>query len=278
MTRQRTGSAATVTDRAVGIAFRASDWIFRIVILTFLVAPAITIIALSFSGEERLRFPPQSWSLLQYETLAGSTYWLSAILQSFLLATPAAILSLAVGVPVALVAYRSRLRGRGLLIALAYVPLILPAVAYAVAVYTFMVQVGAVGSRPLITLVYTALSIPFVVIIVGAAIQRLPANLELVAMSLGASKARAIFGITVRLLMPAITASFVFAFIHAFDEATFINFIGGTDVTTLPRAIYLSIQTGIEPVIFPIATLLMIFTAAAMSVAMYLRSGRRQKG
>lgn len=276
MTASQRDHPAVARYRLMGVASRIITWVLRGVVLLFLFAPAVTIMVLSFSNEPRLRFPPRDWGVLQYQTLAESPYWLSAIGESFLLATPASILALAIGVPVALVVYRSRLRGRGVLIAFAYVPLVIPAVAYAVAIYTFFIQFGGVGNRVLIGLVYTTLAVPFIVIIVGAAIQRLPANLELVAMSLGATKTRAMLGITVRLLLPAIGASFVFAFIHSFDEATFINFIGGTSVRTLPRAIYLSIQTGIEPVIFPIATLLIVFTAVAMSVAMRLRSGSRR--
>jgi ABC-type spermidine/putrescine transport system permease subunit II len=78
-------------------------------------------------------------------------------------------------------------------------------------------------------------------------------------------------GITLRLLSPAIGATFIFCFIHSFDEATFVNFIGGPGLVTLPKAIFDSIRTGLEPLITAISTLLMIATGVIMMVASYWR-------
>ena len=93
----------------------------------------------------------------------------------------------------------------------------------------------------------------------------------LVAMSLGASRARALIGITFRLTLPAILAAFVLAFLAAFDEATFVNFVGGPDLVTLPKAIFDSLRLGVDPLITGIATILMALTGITMMLAVWLR-------
>lgn len=243
----------------------------RLLIIAFMLSPAFLIMALSFSGESSLRFPPRTWGMDQYQDLFASGYWTGSIAKSFIIAIPAALGCLLVGVPAAFALNRTKFFGRGALTAVGLAPLILPGVAYAIAMYTFFIQMGLVGSMVGLILVHITLGLPFVIVIVGAAINRIPPELELVAMTLGASRWRAMVGITLRLLSPAIGATFIFCFIHSFDEATFVNFIGGPGLVTLPKAIFDSIRTGLEPLITAISTLLMIATGVIMMVASYWR-------
>jgi ABC-type spermidine/putrescine transport system permease subunit II len=242
-----------------------------LLIVVLLLVPAVVIMVLSLSGESILRFPPRNWSIEQYRSLFGSNYWLTAIRTSFIVAIPTAILCLLIGVPAAWALHRTRVPFKGAFTALGLAPLVLPAVAYAVAIYAYFSDLRLIGNIFGLILIHVAISLPFAILIVGAALRRLPAELELVAMSLGAPRWRAVLGITVRLLAPAMGATFIFCFIHSFDEATFINFVAGSQLTTLPKAIFDSMRTGLEPLINAIATLLMVATAVLMTVAVYWR-------
>lgn len=250
------------------------DLFTRLLIVAFMLLPAWLVLVLSFSNEKSFAFPPRDWGLNQYQALFESDYWLGAIFKSFLIATPSALISLLIGIPAAFALNRTKMPMRGLLTGLGLAPLVIPGVAYAVAMYTFFIQIHLLGSTIGLILSYVTLALPFVIIIVGTSLNRIPPELELVAMTLGASRGRAMIGITLRLLAPAIGATFIFAFIHCFDEATFINFIGGPGLITLPKAIFDSIRTGLEPLITAIATILMILTGLVMILATYWRSDR----
>jgi ABC-type spermidine/putrescine transport system permease subunit II len=252
-----------------------TDFVFRVVLIVFMLIPAAVVAVLSFSNETTLAFPPHKWGLLQYRTFFGSSYWMGAVVKSFSIGIPVALLDLLIGVPAAYAITRSKMPGRGVLRTVGLAPLVLPGVAYAVAMYTFFIQVHLVGQTIGLILAHVIIGIPFVIIITTASLARIPAELELVAMTLGASRPRAVAGITVRLLLPAIGAAFIFAFITSFDEATFVNFVGGPGLITLPKAIFDSIRTGLDPVITAIATILMVMTGLIMTIATYLRSDRR---
>lgn len=133
-------------------------------------------------------------------------------------------------------------------------------------------QARVVGSPFWVILVYAVHTFPFVLLIVGTAINRIPKELELVAMTLGASKMQATINITVRLLVQAMAAAFVFAFISSFDESTLIVFVGGPGLITLPKGIFDSLRTGMEPVVLAISTILMVLTGILAAVASYWRS------
>jgi putative spermidine/putrescine transport system permease protein len=146
-----------------------------------------------------------------------------------------------------------------------------PQVAYALAIYGVLADLGLLGTYVGLVLSHVAIAFPLVIVVVRAAIVRLPRDLELVAMTLGASRAQAWTGITLRLLAPAIATGALFALIASFDEAVFVSFVGGPGLVTLPKAIFDSVRLGVDPAITAIATGLMLVTAAVLLVAEWLR-------
>lgn len=241
------------------------------VFVVLLLVPAVLIVVLSFSGDSVFAFPPHSWGLRQYRTLFGDSKWGSAIWLSVKIAVPAVLLSVAIAVPAVLAIHRSRLPGRDVLQAAGVTSLIVPISAYAVAMYGVFVQFHLLGTLLGLIVANTVLALPLVLLVASAALSRVPVELELAAMTVGASRTRAWLGITLRLLTPAILAGSVLAFITSFDEAVFINFLGGPGKTTLPKAIFDSVRFGVDPVITAIATLLMVATSVLMLLALRLR-------
>jgi len=259
------------TSRLVATGLRWLDLAVRLAVIAFMLAPAVVIVLLSFSGEPGLRFPPRSWGTRHYRAVIDDPTWMDAIMTSIAIAVPVAIICILIGVPAAYALQRTKLPFKGLWMFLGLAPIVIPGVAYAIAVYAFFVQAGFIGFRPALIALNVALAIPFVILIVGAAISRLPVELELVAMSLGASRTRAVVGITFRLLAPAILVSAVFCFVTAFDEATFINFVGGPGVRTLPKVVFDSLRFNLDPAITAIATVLMGATGVLLACAAWIR-------
>jgi ABC-type spermidine/putrescine transport system permease subunit II len=235
-----------------------------------LLAPAGLVAALSFSNDAFFEFPPRGWGWRQYRTLFEDPRWGSALWLSVKIAVPVALLAALVVVPMLFAVQRSRLPGRTALQAAGITGIVLPISAYAVAMYGVFAQVGLLGTYAGLVLANLTLAVPVTLLVTGAAMSRIPAELELAAMVAGASRAQAWVGITVRLLAPAIAAGAVLAFMTSLDEAVFINFLGGPGQETLPKAILDSVRYGLDPVITAIATLLMVGTSIAMGLAAWL--------
>jgi ABC-type spermidine/putrescine transport system permease subunit II len=135
-----------------------------------------------------------------------------------------------------------------------------------VALYSLFADLRLLGSFFGLLMVHITMALPFVLLIIGAAISRVPRELELAALSLGASRTRAWRDITLRLLLPALVASFIFAFIGSFDEAIVTSFLASIGFVTLPVEIFSSVRFGVDPVITAIATLLTLATALLMVI------------
>jgi ABC-type spermidine/putrescine transport system permease subunit II len=235
-------------------------------VVIFMVVPTVIVVLLSFSGDEFIRFPPQSWGPRQYETLVRSDEWLTPLTRSLGLGVTSAMLAVLIGLSAVMALYRTAAPGKELLQFLGLGPLLAPSVAYAVALYGLFADLRLLGSFFGLLMVHITMTLPFVLLIIGAAIARVPRELELAALSLGASRTRAWRDITLRLLLPALVASFIFAFIGSFDEAIVTSFLASIGFVTLPVEIFSSVRFGVDPVITAIATLLTLATALLMVI------------
>lgn len=84
---------------------------------------------------------------------------------------------------------------------------------------------------------HTVHALPFVVMIVGAALRTFDATQEQAAEGLGASKLQAIGRVTLPQIRPALISAAFLAFISSFDELVIAMFLGGSNVT-LPKKMF----------------------------------------
>jgi ABC-type spermidine/putrescine transport system permease subunit II len=233
--------------------------------------PAVLVLVLSFSDESILYFPPQNWGFSLYRTVLSSPVWLATLGVSLKIGLCAAALALAIASPAA---YAIARRGDLLSRCCEYLslgPIIIPLTSYSVGLYFVFVKLNLVGSMLGLVLAHAVLALPVTIIALLTMLRRIPKDYELVAMSLGATRPRAIAGITARLLLPAFGAAFIFAFLTSFDDAVLVSFLGGTGVTTLSKAIFDSMQFSLDPSISAISALLMTATGLLVTAASLLR-------
>ncbi len=251
---------------------RTIYWTVLLLILAFLVVPAVLVVVLSFSNDPTIAVPVRSWGVRNYLALSASPDWWGAAALSLVVAVIVAVFSGLVAVPAAFAVERTHLARLPVLSFLAVLPLLVPQAAYAIGVYMMMVQFGMLGSPAGLVAAHVAICFPLVFVIVRSQMKRMSPDLDLVAMTLGASRRRAWLGISLRLLLPTVLSGGLFAFLISFDEAVFSNFLSGGALITLPKMIFDSVRMGVDPVITAIATLLMAFTALVLFLAAGLRS------
>lgn len=267
----------TITTRAnTGdrVLDRTTKWVGRALVgasIAFLLTPALAIAIMSFSNDARVSFPPQEWGFDRYIAVFTSGKWGAPTLLSAEIAVWTAFGCLVVALPLVIALKRGRLRGRGIIEGIAIAPLVIPVSAYAVGMYAVFAQLDLLGQKPGIVLAHIVHGLPLVVIVLATSLDQIRPDLELAAMTMGASRLRAWSGITLRLLAPSIIAAFLFGFISSFDEAVFITFLGGPGLVTLPKFIFDSVQYSVDPAITAMATLLMLATTALMLSATALR-------
>lgn len=256
---------------------RGTSWPFTLLtgaILVFLLLPSVLVVPMSFSATTYLRFPPAGFSLRWYRAFFDDPEWISASLFSLEIAAMTTLAAAVIGTMAAVALVRGRLVAKDTISALVLAPLIVPHVIVAIAVYFQFAPLGLVGTRLGFVLIHTALAVPYVVLVVTAALQRVPPSLEMAGLNLGASRLRCFQAITLPLIAPSITAGAVFAFLASFDETVVSFFISGVEHKTVTRKMFEDIEFNLSPVIAAASTLFVAATVLLMLLGTQARKVR----
>ncbi|RFC69424.1 ABC transporter permease [Mesorhizobium denitrificans] len=242
-------------------------------VLLFLCLPVLIVAPMSFSSAQSLEFPPPSLSLRWYENLLGNPIWIDAGKNSLMLATLSSSAAIVLGTLAAYVLVRGNFPGRHLLEANFMAPMIVPSIITAVALYIFFARIGLLGSFTGLVLGHTILAVPYVVLIMQAAIRSFDIRIEQVAATLGASQRQILTMVVLPNLAPSAAAAWIFTFVMSFDEVVVTLFISGT-TTTIPKRMFSELMLQVNPTITAVATLLIAFNLVALAGLLLLTRRR----
>ena len=260
-------------------AGRALLWLFSLAVLLFLLGPILVIVPLSFSSGSFFYYPLPGLSLRWYADFFTSGNWLPTLWNSLIVGIASTLMATVLGTLAAFGFWRTRFPGRGLLFALLLSPMVVPVVIVAVGVYFAFARVGLANSLLGLTLVHTALGVPFVLVTVSAALAGFDVNLMRAAANLGAPPLQAFFRVALPTLAPGIVSGALFAFATSFDEVVVAMLLTGPEQRTLPRQMFSGINDNISLTITAAATLLIVLAVLLLLCLEWLRRrGARLRG
>jgi putative spermidine/putrescine transport system permease protein len=231
-------------------------WIWVTSIFVFLPAPIVIVVISSFSRSGYLQFPPRELSLRWYEAFLTSADWMETIAVSVVLALAVAAFTTLVCLLAAFARQRVLGRSGRAFDSLMQLPLFMPHVAMAIALLGMLSAMRWVATYPGIALAHVVVCLPFAYRPLLTSLKKMDLAVEEAAMSLGATPGYTLWHVTLPMLRPGITASFVFSFIISFDEVGVTMFLTGPHVTTLPVRIFTEIQESGTPVIAAVSSFL----------------------
>lgn len=245
-----------------------------LLVAIFLIAPIILIFPMSLSRSPFLVFPPPSYSWRWYENLYGTSKWAEALWNSIQVAAVAVPLATIAGTIAAIGANRLAPAKRVAIESVLVLPLVVPTIVFAVALYYLLAPLGLTTSKLGLALGHAVLGLPFVFLTVRAALKSFDRNLELAAYSMGASWLAMARRVLLPHLAPAIIAGALFAFITSFDEVILAIFLTNVDSRTLPKLMYEGVAHEIDPTITAVAVLLVLASIVFFVASLILRRAR----
>jgi putative spermidine/putrescine transport system permease protein len=222
----------------------------------FLIAPLLVVIPMSFSTSVSLQFPPPGYWLGYYKSYFNDWGWLTPTINSFLIGSASAFLTMVLTIPTAFAYVRHRFRGRALVNQLVMLPLMVPHVVAALGYYGFLSRFHLNGTITGVVIAHTCLSAPVAFLVLCATLKGFDRNLERAAMSAGAGPLRTFFWVTLPVLRPGLLVALLLSFLQSFNEAVVAIFIAGRDASTLPKKMYENIRIDSDPVIAAVSTIL----------------------
>lgn len=243
--------------------------VFGTLVTAFLLLPLVILCIQSFTAESFLSFPPPTYGTRWYRHVAAAENWREAALSSLLIASIVTPLSLILGTLAALGLDRGPMRGRGLFYGILISPMILPHIVLGLGLFRIALDLNIDDSLLSIVPAHLTITVPFVLISVGASLQSFDVGLEKAAQSLGASPLRALWHITLPIIRPGLVGGAIFAFIMSFDEFIITYFLA-VQTRTLPLEIFSTLRYQVSPAIAAVSALT-IAASAALTVALLMR-------
>lgn len=228
--------------------------------VVYLFVPLGLMIAMSFKDSRFIGFPIKSWTWQWYQTIFQNSDVLNAFGFSLLIAITSTVLSLFIGVWMAVFLGAAKFRGKLLVFALACLPAVIPGIISAISLRIFARWIELEPGTLAIILGHTVHNVPFVTLVVMARLSTLPTSQIEAARDLGADELIAFCRVTLPYLRPALIGASIFCLLISFDDFVRSFFLGGYE-PTLPVLIFAKLRSGMSPEINAISTVVLVVTA-----------------
>jgi len=210
---------------------------YFILFILFIYGPLIALTVFSFNDSTILALPFKAFTLRWYQKFFATPSALTAIKNSFILASGTAILATVGGTTAAFALVRHRFVGRTILQWFMLLPMVLPYLVVGIALLIFFSQVGIELSLMTAVVGHTLVALPFSTLVMVARLIGFDRSLEEAAMDLGANELTTFTKVTLPIIMPGIVSAAFLAFTISFADASLAFFLLGTQ-QNIPIFIY----------------------------------------
>ena len=250
-------------------------YVLAVIIMLLMVIPTLIVIPMSFSDSQYLEFPPSNWSLRWYNEYLGSSKWMRATVTSVQLGILTMLFATPLGTLAAYGLFVSGHRMSKAIFMLLITPMIVPVILIAIGTFYAFGRVGLNNTISGLVLAHTALAAPLVMIIITSALRNYDLNQERVARSLGATRVKAFFVITLPQIKFSVVTAALLAFLTSFDEVIIAIFVSGGENATLTKHMFSALRDFIDPTIAAISTIMIFISSSLLFATQFL--GSRQK-
>jgi putative spermidine/putrescine transport system permease protein len=253
--------------------------VWMAVLYVFQLVPAAIVVISSLSSVSYGVWPPPGFSTRWYSNLYHQDGVMSAFLGSLWIGALVAVLAVLLGSAGAVALVRYRFRGSGVVQSALFSPVVVPKIAFGFAVFMLLARSGMSTGRWTVVLAHTVATVPFVVVLLSAALVRADRTLDYAAIDLGARPLTAFLRSTLPQIAPAMLISGVFAFLVSFNEIDLSIFLLSTDQQTRPVWMFSYLNNYQDPTPAALSTVMTVLSVIVVGLgALALRliqRGRR---
>lgn len=238
---------------------------FARAVLIFLYIPIAAVIIYSFNAAgTSTRFT--GLTLEWYGAIGRDSQLLQSLRISAIVGVLTATIATLIGTLFAIGFSRYRGRGRGVVMGMIALPLIVPEIVLGVALLSVFSSVDIPLGIATLVLGHLIVGLPLASLVLMSAAAMLDPSLPEAATDLGCSPLQTFSRIYFPLLRPAVAAAWLLSFTTSFSNIVMSTFLSGVGSTTMPLKIYSSLKTGLTPTINALGALLIIFTLAIVLI------------
>lgn len=271
---QRVGRNSVQTITGKGFRARPQDlgrwrWLalagFAVFFLVAVALPLLMLLWASFlpSYESPSMAALHHLSLTNYSQIAHRPGLVAALRNSLITSISAGLIVTALSAIVAYLTVKTKIRGRGILDALATVPIAVPSVVMGVGIlYWYLaapLPVHLYGTLTILVIAFVTITLPYAMRYLVPGMSQIKDELEEAATASGANWPQAFGRVFVPLLVPSLLSAFVYTMIVAFREISAAIFLYTSDTEVVSVQVYDLYSSGNYPVVAALGVLVVVF-------------------
>ncbi len=251
----------------------------------FLYAPIIILVIFSFNAS-RSTAQWAGFSLEWYREMINDEQIVLALWNSLFVAVVSTLVSTVLGTLAAMAMERFFFRGKLLMDAVLYLPIIIPDIAMAIMLLLFF-NLSGIGFEPWhielfgirlavpysVIIGHVAFNISFVAVVVRARLSQMDRTLEEAAQDLYANSWNTFRRVTLPMMMPGILGGALLAFTLSLDDFVITFFTSGAGFNTLPVRVFGMIKKGVTPKINAVSSLMLAASLLLVIISLITRRG-----
>jgi spermidine/putrescine transport system permease protein len=192
----------------------------------------------SFNDSIYIAFPLKSFTTKWYVEMVNNPSLMAALKNSLKVGIAVAIISTALGLLAAKAVTRYRLPGKGPVVGMVMVPLVVPSIILGIALLVVLRKVFSVDlSLWTIGAGHVLICTPFAMLVLMSRLEGFDKSLEEASLDLGESAWSTFWRVTFPLALPGIVSSLLLTFTESLDEFVIAFFLAGNE-STLPLFIW----------------------------------------
>lgn len=238
----------------------------------FMILPVVLVVYVSFFRDSYISLPPSGYSLEWYSRMFESRQLLQGLGYSLVIATCAAVGSVALSMPAAIALSRARFHSKAVIENLLILPVVIPSIVSGLAVYIFLFELsGLAGTRLVpstwaLVLAHILITLPWAFRLTYGGMLSIGTDVERASLDLGESRWGTARRITLPLLRASLTGAAILCFIFSFGNLEISLFLIESGRTTLPVAMTQYAQFKVDPTIAAVSTVQIVLVAGLLVV------------
>jgi len=283
-TKSRSSQMARV-QRQFG---RFSFLLYTILGFLFLYLPILILVVFSFN-DTRSMAQWSGFTLDWYREMIADEQIILSLWNSLFVAVVSTAISTVIGTMAAMAMERYSFRGKLIMDAVLYLPIIIPDIAMAIMLLIFF-NLSGISFEPWklhlfgvnlavpysVIIGHVAFNISFVAIVVRARLSQMDRSLEEAANDLYASNWNTFIRVTLPMMMPGILGGALLAFTLSLDDFVITFFTSGAGFNTLPVRVFGMIKRGVTPKINAVSSLMLAFSLCLVIISLITRKGDKE--
>ncbi|KEO51819.1 ABC transporter permease [Thioclava pacifica] len=246
--------------------------LYALAYLVFLYAPIFLLPLFAFNDGTIIAFPLKGFTTDWFAKMAENDTLRHALTNSLIIAVTSSAGATILAVFAARASTRYKFKGKGGIMGLIMLPMVLPDILMGMSLLLVMLEVLRVNlSIATVILGHVIISLPYAIAVLQTAFATLDQSLEEAAVDLGETRMSTFRLIVLPLVMPGIISAFLISFTISLDEFIVAFFLAGNQ-PTLPTYIFSQLRfPSAIPVIMALGTCLVAASILLLSVAEFFR-------